>query len=107
VGRKMVTGWLPLLLDWRVMGLADDLIVKDSTPKLCPFGRMRAKLDDKDRGALDDVLKQIDASSPQIRSAVGGVTIAWLHGALRKNDIRIGRQSINDHLKGACCCESL
>ncbi len=88
------------------MGLADDLIVKDTAPKLCAFARMRAEFDAKDQAALDNAVKEIMATAPQIRSAVGGITIRWLHEALRKNGVRIGRQSINDHLKGVCSCES-
>ena len=102
----MATVWPSSLLDWRAMGLADDLIVKDSAPKLCAFGRMRAELDAKDQAALDGAIKLILMTPPQIRSAAGGTTIAWLHEALRKNGVRIGRQSINDHLKGVCGCES-
>lgn len=89
------------------MGLADDLIVTKTAPELCPFGRMRDELNESDRAALDGVTTEILATPTNVRMGTsGGVTIAWLHGALRKNGVRIGRQTINDHLRGVCRCES-
>lgn len=89
------------------MGLADDLIVTKTAPELCPFGRMRDELNEPDRAALDGAVKQILATPTSVRmGSMGGVTISWLHDALRKNGVRIGRQTINDHLRGVCRCES-
>jgi hypothetical protein len=101
----MVTGLPTSSLDWRIMGLADDLTVVRREPKLCPFGRLLHKLDKSDRVALERVVTEIQLVPPELRAAGHGtVTIKWMHDALRKNGFHIGRQSINDHLKGACCC---
>ena len=79
MGHRMVTGLPTSSLDWRIMGLADDLMVVRREPKLCPFGRLLRKLDKPDRVALERVTAEIRMTPPELRAAgQGTVTIKWI-----------------------------
>lgn len=90
------------------MGLLDDLTNRKFVVRQCSFGQIRAELSEKERAALDAAITSIQAVPRSERSRPNRdvPTIAWLHGVLKANGHKIGRQTINDHLNGVCICES-
>lgn len=91
------------------MGLLDDLTNRPVDERVCSFGRIRAELSEKEQAALDRAIADINATprEERCRPGSGGLTIAWLHNVLKNNGYKVGRQTLNDHLRGVCLCRSL
>lgn len=78
------------------MGIADSLAQstkEKGSPGLCPFARLMERLASEDRVALEKTMVDGILSNQEILRAI------------RKEGIRVSKDSLSAHRKGTCTCE--
>lgn len=105
----IATGWLPSLLDWRGMKLADQLNAGPQPKRTaCVVRAIYEQLDDDDSKALKTALERIRQTDVSSRSAgTEQFNLKWVFVTLHKAGFRFGYTSLRRHFDGMCSCESL
>lgn len=105
----MVIGWLPLLLDWRDMNLAEQLRENPlaASSRMCRVRAIYDLLGDDDSKALSEAFSRVASVPGDQRSGGSPYTAMWIIRILKANGHVLGRDAAHKHIRLECGCESL